>query len=51
MKNIPSDHKRFKLNWSQLLGFNQVQSVQAKHGAKQTLAAKIGGKPAGPQPN
>jgi hypothetical protein len=38
--------KRVQLNWSNLLGFNQVRSRKNKQ-AKAVLAAKIGGKPGG----
>jgi hypothetical protein len=43
-------NKRIKLDWSRLVGFNQVHSNQDSHVAKRAkavLAAKIGGKPAG----
>jgi hypothetical protein len=46
---MKTTNKRITLNWSQLIGFNQVQSQHGKQAAKQAkaiLAAKIGGKPA-----
>jgi hypothetical protein len=43
---MKSTAKRVQLNWSKLLGFNQVSSPQKKQ-AKAVLAAKIGTKGGG----
>lgn len=43
---MKTTNKRVKLDWSRLVGFNQVRSRQSKQ-AKSVLAAKIGGKPGG----
>jgi hypothetical protein len=47
---MKTSNKRINLDWSRLVGFNQVPSqedAQATKRAKAILAAKIGGKPVG----
>jgi hypothetical protein len=44
---MKSTNKRIELNWSKLLGFNQVKSAQGAPNAKSSRAmigAKVGGK-------
>ncbi|HEX4266226.1 MAG TPA: hypothetical protein VH597_17955 [Verrucomicrobiae bacterium] len=43
---MKTSNKRVKLDWSRLIGFNQVRSQQSEK-AKKMLAAKIGGKGGG----
>jgi len=45
---MKSTNKRIELNWSKMLGFNQVKSAQNQPREKSSRAmigAKIGGKP------
>jgi hypothetical protein len=47
---MKTSNKRIHLNWSRLVGFNQVpaqQDTQATKRAKAIVAAKIGAKPVG----
>ena len=40
--------KKIKLNWSKMLGFNQVKAAQAQPDSKTSrmlIGAKVGGKP------